>query len=704
MRRLGLLALFCALAFSAAPSLLSCASGDDDDSAASAGDDQGDDTSPPSDTLTIEGPAFTVTIWKEPFGYQVTSPEKGVVTETLGYGVGDSLFYTRDNHEYAMGTFLGATAIDGGYELSYGTQEGDSARVTVALAGDRTLKVTLGLGHTNGWVSAGQDMQLFDGEAIYGLMERTHWSRQVSERDPREIGGLDRRGEWLPIILLPSFGIYTPFYHSSRGYGLYVDSTFMGDFDAGREADDRLRFRFATTEGRDPVLAYYLFYGPSHDAILDGYTALTGRPFVPPLWTFKHWRWRDEHAPGPGELDGNVVNGQLAEDVLQYEALDFPVGNYMIDRPWTPGPEGFAEFAWDTDRFPNPDAMRRSLADRGYHLIVWGASWAIGWDPGMNGYEADLYGYYAPNSRRHIDFTNPAVFEWWKQKVYAFSRDNDIAGWKLDRGDEDQPSFWWDVYYDGRNGNEMRNAYCVLYQKCYHDAMQEARGDDFVNVFRAGYAGSQAYGIANGGDIRGNPPRETDMGLREAIIMLLHASFMGFPVWGSDTGGYEEFTDREVFARWIEFSCFCPIMEIGGVGNHAPWNMPSEPTYDEEVIGIYRAYTTLHHDLAQYVYDYAQGTHETGRPIARPLVFDYPDDPYVKDVWDEYFFGPDILVAPIWKLGTRERNVYVPAGQFADYWNPDQTITGPTTVSAETPLDRIPIYIRKGATVLGRTW
>jgi alpha-glucosidase (family GH31 glycosyl hydrolase) len=482
----------------------------------------------------------------------------------------------------------------------------------------------------------------------------------------------------------------------------------MGTYDLGRDRTDRLRFRFATGEGRDPVLTYYVYYGPSHDAILDAYTAKTGRPFIPPLWAFKHWRWRDEHAPVAGELDGNVVNAEVAEDVRKYEELDFPVGNYMIDRPWTPGPEGFARFAWDETRFPNPGAMRQSLADRGYHLIVWGAPWAIGDEPGQLGYEADQNGYHAPGSRREIDFTNPDAFAWFKDHIVAFSRDNELGGWKLDRGEEDTPSFWWNIYHDGRNGIEMRNAFPLLYQKCYHDAMQEVRGDDFVNVYRSGFAGSQAWGIANGGDVRGATSEaiedSIDTGLRSAIIMVQHAAFMGFPVWGSDTGGYQEFRDREVFARWIEFSCFTPIMEIGGIGAHAPWNMPTEPNYDPEVIDIYRAYTRLHHDLAEYIWETAQGSGQTGRPIVRPLVFDYPDDPAVKDLWDEYFFGPDILVAPIWKIGTRERSVYLPAGEFVDYWRPDRTVIGPSLQMESTPLDRIPIFIRRGAEVLGRVW
>ncbi|MDP8257245.1 MAG: glycoside hydrolase family 31 protein, partial [Candidatus Alcyoniella australis] len=186
----------------------------------------------------------------------------------------------------------------------------------------------------------------------------------------------------------------------------------------------------------------------------------------------------------------------------------------------------------------------------------------------------------------------------------------------------------------------------------------------------------------------------TDLGLRSAIISLLQSSFLGFPVWGSDTGGYHHFIDREVFARWIEFSCFCPLMEIGGRGDQAPWNMPTQPHYDEQMIEIYRDYVTLHHELQDYSYQYAQRAHQSGAPIARPLVFDWPDDPQVREIWDEYLYGDEILVAPVWRVGQRSRSVYLPQGEWTDYWDRDTTYSGPLWIEADAPLERIPLYLR----------
>jgi len=238
----------------------------------------------------------------------------------------------------------------------------------------------------------------------------------------------------------------------------------------------------------------------------------------------------------------------------------------------------------------------------------------------------------------------------------------------------------------------------------HREAMAEARGTDFLVITRSGYAGTQRDAIVWGGDVTAADSlglgASTDLGLRSAIISQQRAAFMGFPIWGSDTGGYYEFKNREVFARWIEFSAFSGIMEIGGHGTHAPWNMPTTPAYDPEMIDIYRRFTRLRQTLQPYIVAAAVGG-ATGLPIVRPMPFEDRRDRHLRDLWDQYLFGPDLLVAPVWRTGARSRSVYFPRGTWRSYWNPTVTVSGPATRTLDVPLDQIPVFVREGAVVPG---
>jgi alpha-glucosidase (family GH31 glycosyl hydrolase) len=534
---------------------------------------------------------------------------------------------------------------------------------------------------------------------------------------------LNRRGETVEMRILPTFSLYTPFYHSSRGYGLVVSGTTFGLFDLASSHPRTLSFRFETgTTPESQRLRFHVFVAPKHVTILDEYTALTGRPFVPPDWAFKNWRWRGELGNGlpPVEVDGVPMNADFADDVLRFDEFGIPVGVYLFDRPVLAGGFGFEEWRWDEVRLPNVDAMLSSLDARGYRRGTWSSTWACGSDPNDNGAQAQSLGYLAPPSPKTragilecsdaggqfiLDLTNPAAFAWWRDKAATFMQEFDLRVIKLDRGEEHIASDPNDIWFDGRRGPEVRNAYPNLQAKLHHDALQQAFPDgEFLVFMRPGYTGAQQWGVTWGGDI---PASEffgvgagTDLGLRSAIISQQRAAFMGFPIWGSDTGGYYEFKDREVFARWIEFSTFSGLMEIGGVGKHAPWDMPTDPGFDPEMIDIYVRYTQLRETLLPYIVA-AAAEAANGVPIVRPMPFFDPKDRELRDRWDQYMFGPDLMVAPVWRVGERSREVYFPKGTWRSYWDRAEVYTGKQAVMVPVPLDNIPVYVRGGATIPG---
>jgi alpha-glucosidase (family GH31 glycosyl hydrolase) len=374
---------------------------------------------------------------------------------------------------------------------------------------------------------------------------------------------------------------------------------------------------------------------------------------------------------------------------------------YLFDRPWAAGKFGFGSvpMRFDEARFPNAQEMLRELAERGWQTLVWSAAFAV---PGTDlGRIAGERGWLAPGSRLVVDLTNPAARTFWREAHLAFLGTHAVRGIKLDRGEKYIPSRAEDRWADGRSGRELRNAYPLLQLGLYEEILQSAFGDDFVLVARASYTGGQRHGQLWAGDLPGSlyagRGRGTDLGLRAALIGMLRCAFLGLPFWGSDVGGYYAFTDREVFARWLELGTFSPLFEIGGIGSRWPWAMPEAPHHDEELIAIYQGAIRLRAALVPYLARAADAAARTGLPIARPVVFDHPDDPRWWNVWDEYLLGDALLVAPVWKMGVRERDVLLPPGAWLDYWDRSRRFEGPAAIRAAAPLGRIPVFVREGA-------
>jgi alpha-glucosidase (family GH31 glycosyl hydrolase) len=535
------------------------------------------------------------------------------------------------------------------------------------------------------------------GDEYYtGLMERVVDGPQSASWAPGRKEAMNLRGQKVDMIVKPTTSVYAPFYLSSRGYAIFVKGNWPGYFDFCVDHPQRIKVEF---EGPSFEVKVYTAGNPA--AMVCEHALDAGPPFMPPMWMFSPWRWRDEHAQLASYYDGTPVTGpfnsQVMEDVLMMKAYGIPCGVYWVDRPYGPGRLGYDDFEIDPKRLPNFAGMVQWLNENRMQMLLWIAPFF----QGKMEQEALAKGYNLagqppqPNNYPMVDMTNPAAKTYWQEGLAKLFKLG-VAAYKLDRGEENIPESGPYKAFDGRSIRENRNAYPPMYLKAAFDVARKYRGNDFVLMPRGAYTGSSAYGVFWGGDVAG-----TQEGLRASIIAVQRSAVMGYPNWGSDTCGYnQQLMELEVCGRWLGFSCFTPIMEVGPTRNVAFWNLPREPRYDAELIAIWRLYARLHLRLADYGYQAAKAAARTGMPIVRPLFLVDPQAPQAWSNWQTYQYGPDLLVSPVWEKGKRTQEVYLPAGKrWRDAWRPDTVYQGGQSITVTAEVHQIPLFVRVGAKV-----
>jgi alpha-glucosidase (family GH31 glycosyl hydrolase) len=533
-------------------------------------------------------------------------------------------------------------------------------------------------------------------EYFTGLMERVVDGPQSASWAPGITAGMNLRGQRVDMIVKPTTSLYAPFYLSSRGYGVFVRGTWPGRFDFCVNAPDRVGVDF---EG--PSLEMKVYFEADPAALVRDHAIDAGPPVLPPRWVFTPFRWRDEHSNLSQYYDGTPVTGpfnsQVMEDVLLMKAYGIPNGVYWIDRPWGPGRLGYDDFDIDPKRLPHFAEMVKWLNGEGTQMLLWIAPFVQGQmerDALAKGYQ--LAGQPPqPNNYPLVDLTNPAARAFW-QAGFSKLLKLGVAAFKLDRGEENIPEDGPFTVFDGRSIREQRNAYPVMFVQAAYEEAKKQRGDDFLLMPRGAYTGSARYGGFWGGDIGG-----TQEGLRASIIAVQRAAVMGYTTWGSDTCGYnEQRMEQEVCARWLAFSAFTPIMEVGPTRNVGFWNLPRERSYDETLIATWRLYARVHQRLADYSYRHAREAAATGMPIVRPLFLVEPGASQAWTNWSTYLYGADILVSPLWEKGRTEASVYLPSGaRWRDAWRTDRVYDGGRTITVPAEMHQIPLFVREGSGV-----
>ncbi len=484
-----------------------------------------------------------------------------------------------------------------------------------------------------------------------------------------------------------------PFLLSTRGYGLWIDTTFRAGFSLG--ADDPRSFRVYAAE---PALHYRVLVHDDPRETLAHYTRLTGRARLPAPWVFGPRRRVDPGSmalglPEPEALREHGVPTTMVDDTRHFLPIAAEKGDEELLSQWTASAHamGYRAIAYFNAYVSVTDERAAELRDEGR-----AKGYFVKLDDGT---EFDTFMISSgPQTVATVDFTNPAAIDWYRT-ILQRALDLGYDGWMLDFG-EYLPQRA--VLSDGRSGWEAHNAFPLLYDRAVYDYLREVRGDDFMFYARSGWAGTQAVTpVVWSGD----PSSSFDdaKGLPAQVRAGINAGLSGIPYWGSDISGYtclHEVADKELYLRWAEFGALSPDMHDENACAQAPEGSPPKWTLwsDEETTRVYGQYARLHTRLFPYLYAAAKEAAETGTPIMRHPVLLHPESEEAAGVSLEYYFGPALYVAPVVRRAARTRDLWLPPGKWADFASL-APLEGGARVTVDAPLDALPLFLRSGGVV-----
>ncbi|MGW7644534.1 alpha-xylosidase [Streptomyces bobili] len=470
-----------------------------------------------------------------------------------------------------------------------------------------------------------------------------------------------------------------PFYLTDAGYGVFVDHPGKVSFEVGSEAVSRVQFSAETQE-----LTYYVIHGPTPKEILRKYTALTGRPALPPVWSFGLWLSTSFTTSYDEETVTSFIEGmrdrELPLSVFHFDCF------WMREFQW-------CDFTWDPRVFPDPEGMLARLKAKGLHVSVWinpyiaqrsplfaegralghllrrpdGGVWQWDlWQPGM----------------ALVDFTSPAARDWYAGKLEALLAQG-VDCFKTDFGERVPLDVEWS---DGSDPERMHNHYTYLYNRTVFDVLRKHRGEGEAVVFgRSATAGSQQFPVHWGGD-----SEATYASMAESLRGGLSLGLSGFGFWSHDIGGFEGTPTPALFKRWLAFGLLSSHSRLHGSSSYrVPW------LFDEESVAVLRHFTRLKLRLMPYLYEAARVAHEEGTPVMRAMVLEFPDDPGCAHLERQYMLGPDLLVAPVFS-DEGDVTYYVPEGTWTHYVT-GRTVTGPRWVRERHDAMSVPLLVRPGA-------
>lgn len=428
-------------------------------------------------------------------------------------------------------------------------------------------------------------------------------------------------------------------------------------------------------------LEYFVIDGPEPKDVLNKYTDLTGKPSLPPAWSFGLWLTTSFTTDYDEATVNSFVDG-MAERDLPLHVFHFDCF-WMREFHWT-------DFKWDERVFPDPQGMLKRLKEKGLKICVWINPY-IGqrsrlFEEGMkNGYlvkkaNGDVWQWnlWQPGMAL-VDFTNPAACEWFAGYLRELV-DMGVDSFKTDFGERIPTDV---VYYDGADPVKMHNYYTYLYNKVVFEVLEEKLGKNEAALFaRSATVGGQKFPVHWGGDCYADYES-----MAESLRGGLSLGLAGFGFWSHDIGGFENTAPAHVFKRWLAFGLLSSHSRLHGSSSYrVPW------AYDDEAVDVTRFFTKLKCRLMPYMFDTAVQATQQGVPTMRAMFLEFPDDPACDTLDRQYMLGDSLLVAPVFSE-KGDVTYYLPEGKWTHLLT-GETVEGGKWRKENHNFFSLPLFVR----------
>lgn len=489
---------------------------------------------------------------------------------------------------------------------------------------------------------------------------------------------LNKRGQRVNLWTYDALGAQSkdmykpiPFFMSNKGYGVFVNGSSAMTLDFGCDYDE------ATTIFLDDDKAdIFIFLGEPKE-ILAEYTEITGRSPMVPDWSFGLWMSRITYK---SEKEAREVARRMREEKIPCDVIHLDTGWFEND--WQ------CNYKFAPTRFEDAKKMIEDLDSMGYKISLWQLPYFTPTNELFE--EARSKGYFVKDENGNLptedvilDFSNEEACNWYKGLLKNLF-DMGIGAIKVDFG-EGAPLTG--RYASGKSGKYEHNLYPLRYNKCVYELTEEATGEGIIWA-RSTWAGSQKYPIHWGGDAE-----ITDSAMAASLRAGLSLGLCGFTFWSHDIGGFTKTSPEELYKRWLPFGMLTSHSRCHGEPPKEPWE------YSDEFKDSFRKSVELKYALMPYIKEEAIKASAAGLPLMKALLLEYPEDEIAWDIEDAYMFGEKMLVAPLFNENQSSRRVYLPEGQWVDYFDRTKVYQGGKYLTLTCHELPIIVLIKKGSTI-----